>query len=227
MSNVYTVQAVFIATSGRMYKAKPVDLRDGLELDDYKQGLRSGLRMGSYPIDFVNEMGHEQVIMPVNVETIIFNILAVRPEHSFLEPEYERLREQWQSDLRGRSADGQEVIADHKLAQEVAPVQPVAPVAPGSAASTVPIPSTISTPVYKYAGSKLRDPKVYDMANEETQEMPISKPTENDEKTMATKAVDRAVAGAAGKTGPERPVERPRATHSGQRASSSGKLPRS
>lgn len=224
MSNVYTVQAVFIATSGRMYKAKPVELRDGLELDDYKQGLRSDLRMGSYPIDFVNEMGHEQVIMPAHVETIIFNILAVRPEHSFLEPEYEKLREQWQSDLRGRTADGQEIIADYKLTQNVAPVPPAAP---GSAASTSLIPSTDSTPVYKFAGSKLRDPKIYDMANEETQEVPIPRRQAESDKDMAIRAVKRIAPSASPKTGPEKAPEAAREAHSGQPADSSGKLPRS
>ena len=222
MANIYTVQAVIVATSGRLYKSQPRELRDGLELDDYKQGLRSDLRMGQYPIDFVNELGHEQVIMPSQVETIIFNVLGVRPEHSFQEPMYEQLREQWQADLRGETQDGQETIADHKLAQDTPPVVKVAPVPPGSATSPGMGPSTGGTVLVRPSVRK-PDPKVYDMANEETQEMPIPKVDPD----AATKLLNRVSSPVTATDIPPRPQSKPRATRSGQRAAASGKLPRS
>jgi len=226
MSNIYTVQAVIVATSGRLYKSQPRELRDGLELDDYKQGLRSDLRMGQYPIDFVNELGHEQVIMPAQVETIIFNVLGVRPEHSFQEPMYEQLREQWQADLRGETKDGQQVIVDHKLEQDraVVKVTPIVPQEPGSAASTIPVHGNTQTVVHRFGPPRTPDPKVYDMANEETQEMPLPRQTNVDEKNMATKAVERVTASVGG---PGKAQSEPRATRSGQRAARPGKLPRS
>lgn len=193
MSNIFTVQAIFIAVSGRPYKSQPKEIREGLDLDDYKLAIRSDLRMGQYPIEFVNELGHEQLIMPAQIETVIFNVLAVRPEHSFQEPEYDKLRQQWTEDLRARTPDGQEITVDHKLTQDV--VQKVEPVVPGSAASTSLIPSSDQTVVYRYGGPRTPDPKVYVMASEETQEMPIPVATDEDdnERTMATKAVNRAI----------------------------------
>lgn len=218
MANIYTVQAVFISTQGRMYKSQPKELREGLDLDDYKLGLRSDLRMGQYPIEFVNENGHEQLLMPDKVETIIFNILGVRPEHSFQEPQYEALRQQWQADLKQPEA-----AEDPKPAA----VQPVVPVAPGSASSTSLIPSSDKTVVYKYGGPRTPDPKIYDMANEETQEMPLPKVQPEPDKDMAIKAVERTVSAAAPKPGPGKAFAGAREARSSQRGGRSGKLPRS
>lgn len=233
MPNIFTVQAIFIAVSGRPYKSQPKEIREGLDLDDYKLAIRSDLRMGQYPIEFVNELGHEQLIMPAQIETVIFNVLAIRPEHSFQEPEYEKLRQQWQHDLQMTMPDGQEIIVDHKLAQDVVQkVEPIQPVEHGSASSTSLIPSSDQTVVYKYGGPRTPDPKVYVMSSEETQEMPRPSATEEDEneRTMATKAVNRAAnratAAAAYERGSGRASGGARETRSGQRAARTGKLPR-
>lgn len=226
MSNIFTVQAIFIAVSGRPYKSQPKEIREGLDLDDYKLAIRSDLRMGQYPIEFVNELGHEQLIMPAQIETVIFNVLAIRPEHSFQEPEYEKLRQQWQHDLQATMPDGQEITVDHKLAQDV--VQKVEPIIDGSATSTSLIPSSDQTVVYKYGGPRTPDPKIYVMSSEETQEMPAPVATDmsDNERTMATKAVGRTVAAAMAKPAPANAVLGAREARRGHRPARSGKLPR-
>lgn len=178
MASIILVQAVIVATSGRMYKTQPKELREGLELDDYKSSLRSDLRMGQYPIDFINEHGHDQVIMPANVETIVFNVLGQRPEHVAQEPAYDQLQAKWRQDLRRPEPVASE--ADTAII-------PVVP--DGAAASTMPLFGADGMHTFKFQEQKPPEQKVYVMHSEVTQEVPIQKILDEEAAENAVKRV--------------------------------------
>jgi hypothetical protein len=142
MSQIAIVEMIYVAKSGRQYRAQHVEARVGWELDDLASKAKSDLSLKDYAIQFTNVNGHQQVVMPGDLETIIVNVLGVREER-WEEPAYEAMKQGWEEtfDLRFKLPDGSEAIAEHKLAEPTpAPKRhdltklhrrnPVAPVVP-------------------------------------------------------------------------------------------------
>lgn len=125
MSQIATVELIYVAHSGRQYRAQHKQVHVGWELEDLEQQAKSALSLRDYAIEFHNVNGHKQFIMPTDLETIIVNVVAVTEER-WEEPAYEELQQKWNSDLKLQTPDGQEMVADHKLSTEVViPVKPI------------------------------------------------------------------------------------------------------
>lgn len=94
MSQIATVELIYVAHSGRQYRAKHKQVHTGWELDDLKQKAKSELSLRDYAIEFENVHGHTQFVMPTDLETIIVNVVAVTEER-WEEPDYEALQQKW------------------------------------------------------------------------------------------------------------------------------------
>lgn len=145
MSQIATVELIYVAHSGRQYRAKHVQVHTGWELEDLEQKAKSELSLRDYAIQFVNVNGHKQFIMPTDLETIIVNVVAITEER-WEEPDYEALQQKWNQSVKpyGESpaerthetpappnpdkakATGQGLQAA-KVARVTNPVQPVTP----------------------------------------------------------------------------------------------------
>lgn len=99
MSQIATVELIYVAHSGRQYRAKHVQVHTGWELDDLKQKAKSELSLRDYAIEFLNVNGHTQYIMPTDLETIIVNVVAVTEER-WEEPDYEALQQKWNQNVK-------------------------------------------------------------------------------------------------------------------------------
>jgi len=104
MSQIATVEMIYVAHSGRQYRAKYVQVHVGWELEDLEQKAKSALSLRDYAIDFVNANGHKQFIMPKDLETIIVNVVSVAEER-WEEPAYEELQQKWSGQLAGPYGD--------------------------------------------------------------------------------------------------------------------------
>lgn len=223
MSSILLVQAVIVATSGRMYKTQPREFREGgADLDEWKSGLRSDMRMGTFPIDFINDHGHSQVIMPTLVETIIFSVLGSRPEHVHTEPNYEALKAGWNQTLHPeRDAEQTQVIPvvpvppvpSTELAIPQPPADATVPPRPKPAPPKAGPPAPAASRARRVGTGKVEAtvnpdgskswkfaepgpvPGVFDIRSERTEEMPIP----GDPRTMAQRTVER-VAGLTGRS---------------------------
>lgn len=145
MSQIATVELIYVAHSGRQYRAQHKQVHTGWELDDLKSRAKSDLSLRDYAIEFTNVNGHTQFIMPSDLETIIVNVVAITEER-WEEPDYEALQQKWTQAVKpyGESpaeatqetpappnperakATGQGLQAA-KVARVVNPVAPVAP----------------------------------------------------------------------------------------------------
>lgn len=99
MSQIATVELIYVAHSGRQYRAKHVQVHTGWELDDLEQKAKSDLSLRDYAIQFVNVNGHKQFIMPTDLETIIVNVVAITEER-WEEPDYEALQQKWNQSVK-------------------------------------------------------------------------------------------------------------------------------
>jgi hypothetical protein len=146
MSQIATVELIYVAKSGRQYRAQHKQVHTGWELEDLEQQAKSALSLRDYAIDFTNDRGHKQFIMPTDLETIIVNVVAVTQER-FEEPDYEALQQKWNQSVKPYgderpSEQTQETPAppnpsramatatglmQAKAARVVSPVQPVTP----------------------------------------------------------------------------------------------------
>ena len=152
MSQIATVELIYVAHSGRQYRAKHVQVHTGWELEDLEQQAKSALSLRDYAIQFVNVNGHKQFIMPTDLETIIVNVVAITEER-WEEPDYEALQQKWSQsvkpygDTERQSEQTQETPAPPNPARTAAtatalqtvkervrptvnPINPVAPVTP-------------------------------------------------------------------------------------------------
>lgn len=108
MSQIATVELIYVAHSGRQYRARHVQVHTGWELEDLEQQAKSNLSLRDYAIEFVNDRGHKQFIMPTDLETIIVNVVAVTEER-WEEPDYEALQQKWGQQLHNVYGDDQKV----------------------------------------------------------------------------------------------------------------------
>lgn len=99
MSKIATVELIYVAHSGRQYRAQHKQVHVGWELEDLEQQAKSALSLRDYAIDFTNVNGHKQFIMPTDLETIIVNVVAITEER-WEEPAYEELQQRWQQQVR-------------------------------------------------------------------------------------------------------------------------------
>lgn len=99
MSQIATVELIYVAHSGRQYRARHVQVHTGWELEDLEQQAKSALSLRDYAIQFVNVNGHKQFIMPTDLETIIVNVVAITEER-WEEPDYEALRQKWSQSVK-------------------------------------------------------------------------------------------------------------------------------
>lgn len=99
MSQIATVELIYVAHSGRQYRAKHKQVHVGWELEDMEQQAKSNLSLRDYAIEFVNDRGHKQFIMPTDLETIIVNVVAVTEER-WEEPDYEALQQKWNQQVK-------------------------------------------------------------------------------------------------------------------------------
>lgn len=99
MSQIATVELIYVAHSGRQYRAKHVQVHTGWELEDLEQQAKSALSLRDYAIQFVNVNGHKQFIMPTDLETIIVNVVAITEER-WEEPDYEALQQKWSQNVK-------------------------------------------------------------------------------------------------------------------------------
>jgi hypothetical protein len=145
MSQIATVELIYVAHSGRQYRAQHKQVHTGWELDDLKSQAKSNLSLRDYAIEFTNVNGHTQYIMPTDLETIIVNVVAITEER-WEEPDYEALQQKWTQQVKPygetvsertqetpappnpdkAKATGQGLQAA-KVARVVNPVAPVAP----------------------------------------------------------------------------------------------------
>lgn len=95
MAQVAIVEMIYVAKSGRQYRAKHVEAKVGFELDDLASKAKSELSLRDYAIQFTNVNGHQQVLMPADLETIIVNVVAVTEER-WEEPAYDELQKRWE-----------------------------------------------------------------------------------------------------------------------------------
>jgi len=146
MSQIATVELIYVAKSGRQYRAQHKQVHTGWELEDLEQQAKSALSLRDYAIDFTNDRGHKQFIMPTDLETIIVNVVAVTQER-WEEPDYEALQQKWNQNVKPYGEASSErtqetpappnperaratATAVQGVAQKVRPVSPVAPVTP-------------------------------------------------------------------------------------------------
>lgn len=94
MSQIATVELIYVAHSGRQYRAQHKQVHVGWELEDLQQAAKSALSMRDYAIEFVNVNGHKQFIMPTDLETVIVNVVSITEER-WEEPDYEALQQKW------------------------------------------------------------------------------------------------------------------------------------
>lgn len=127
MTQVAIVEMIYVAKSGRQYRAQHVEAKVGFELDDLASKAKSDLSLRDYAIQFTNVHGHQQIIMPADLETIIVNVVGYR-EEKWEEPAYEAMQQGQMMDLHFKLPDGSEVIAEHKLV--ASPYEVKAPEAP-------------------------------------------------------------------------------------------------
>lgn len=99
MSQIATVELIYVAHSGRQYRAKHVQVHLGWELEDLEQKAKSSISLRDYAIEFVNDHGHKQYIMPTDLETVIVNVVAVTQER-WEEPDYEQLQQKWNQQVQ-------------------------------------------------------------------------------------------------------------------------------
>jgi hypothetical protein len=99
MSQIATVEMIYVAHSGRQYRAQHKQVHIGWELEDLEQQAKSAMSLRDYAIEFVNVNGHKQFIMPVDLETIIVNVVAITEER-WEEPDYERLQQKWNESVK-------------------------------------------------------------------------------------------------------------------------------
>lgn len=98
MSQIATVEMIYVAKSGRQYRARHKQVHTGWELEDLEQQAKSALSLRDYAIEFVNVNGHKQFVMPVDLETIIVNVVAITEER-WEEPAYEELQKKWTNQI--------------------------------------------------------------------------------------------------------------------------------
>jgi len=99
MSKIATVELIYVAHSGRQYRAQHKQVHVGWELEDLEQQAKSALSLRDYAIEFTNVNGHKQFIMPTDLETIIVNVVAVTEER-WEEPDYEQLQRKWSQQVK-------------------------------------------------------------------------------------------------------------------------------
>ena len=98
MSQIATVELIYLAHSGRQHRAKHKQVHVGWELEDLEQQAKSALSLRDYAIEFVNANGHKQFIMPSELETIIVNVISITEER-WEEPAYEEMQQKWSEQL--------------------------------------------------------------------------------------------------------------------------------
>jgi hypothetical protein len=210
MSQIATVELIYVAKSGRQYRAKHKQVHLGWELEDLEQQAKSAISLRDYAIEFVNDRGHKQYIMPTDLETVIVNVVAVTEER-WEEPAYEELQQKWNQQLKPyadpKPAPVQEPVSgpspEHVRAVGTAlmtrkpqprrsPVQPVTP--DGEVTQSIKISWPMQeTPVPK---QRVNWP---DKANDETQPMKVLQGEAIAGLSMedATQVVQRVAAGGA------------------------------
>lgn len=99
MSQIATVELIYVAKSGRQYRAQHKQVHVGWELEDLEQQAKSAISLRDYAIDFTNDRGHKQFIMPTDLETVIVNVVAITEER-WEEPDYEQLQQKWGQQLK-------------------------------------------------------------------------------------------------------------------------------
>lgn len=99
MSQIATVELIYVAHSGRQYRAQHKQVHVGWELEDLEQQAKSALSLRDYAIQFTNVNGHKQFIMPTDLETIIVNVVAITEER-WEEPDYEALQQKWSQEVK-------------------------------------------------------------------------------------------------------------------------------
>lgn len=99
MSQIATVELIYVAKSGRQYRAQHKQVHVGWELEDLEQQAKSAISLRDYAIDFTNDRGHKQFIMPTDLETVIVNVVAVTEER-WEEPDYEALQQKWNQQVK-------------------------------------------------------------------------------------------------------------------------------
>lgn len=99
MSQIATVELIYVAKSGRQYRAQHKQVHVGWELEDLEQQAKSAISLRDYAIDFTNDRGHKQFIMPTDLETVIVNVVAIT-EECWEEPDYEQLQQKWGQQLK-------------------------------------------------------------------------------------------------------------------------------
>lgn len=200
MTQIAIVEMIYVAHSGRQYRAQHVEAKVGWELDDLANKAKSDLSLRDYAIEFTNVNGHKQFLMPRDLETIIVNVVGIR-EEKWEEPAYEAMKQGWEEsfDLRFKLPDGSEAIAEHKLSEPTpAPKRkdlaklhrrnPVAPVTPDGEV-------TQSIKITWGAKPKPPEQRVHwgESASEATQPMTVLKASERglsmDEATRVVEAV--------------------------------------
>lgn len=202
MSQIATVELIYVAHSGRQYRAKHKQVHVGWELEDLEQQAKSNLSLRDYAIEFTNDRGHKQFIMPTDLETVIVNVVAVTEER-WEEPDYEALQQKWTQNVKpygdspsertqetpappnpdAAKATGQGLMAA-KVARVVNPVAPVTP--DGETTQSIKITwPTAAKPQQRVVDWPAKDA-------EETQPIKV---LQGDEEVDATAVIERIAAG--------------------------------
>jgi len=163
MSKIATVELIYVAHSGRQYRAQHKQVHTGWELEDLEQQAKSALSLRDYAIEFINVNGHKQFIMPTDLETIIVNVVAVTEEH-WEEPDYEALQRKWSHNVKPYGEEAES--ASERTQETPAPPNPERVRATATALMTV-------RPKVQDAKAKPTDLP----GNEDTQSIKVTWPT--------------------------------------------------
>src|SRR3546814_8266234 len=99
MSQIATVELIYVAHSGRQYRAKHRQVHVGWELEDLEQQAKSNMSLRDYAIELTSVNGHKQFIMPTDLETVNVNVVAINEER-WEEPAHEELQQKWKQQVR-------------------------------------------------------------------------------------------------------------------------------
>lgn len=162
MSRIATVDLIYVAKSGRQYRAQHKQVHTGWELEDLEQQAKSALSLRDYAIEFVNVNGHKQFVMPTDLETIIVNVVAITEER-WEEPDYEALQQKWSHNVKPYGEESES--ASERTQETPAPPNPARVSATAAALMT---------------RSKVQDAKASPTdlpGNEDTQSIKVTWPT--------------------------------------------------
>lgn len=201
MSQIATVELIYVAHSGRQYRAKHKQVHVGWELEDLEQQAKSNLSLRDYAIEFTNDRGHKQFIMPTDLETIIVNVVAITDER-WEEPDYEALQQKWGNQLKPYPEPTQKVepvrsAPDPSRAAATGTALMTKPklVAPNPVAPVTPDGETTQSIKITWPTAAKPQQRVVDWPAKDAEETQPIKVLQGDEEVDATAVIERIAAG--------------------------------